>query len=65
MNHRSQYRFSTWQTGNTWACHARSDSEWFRQYGFDSKVEADAWGEDALVEMERNDLALAGASSIL
>lgn len=55
------YRFKVWKTGRTWACHATSPFEWLRTFGFLSKEDADAWGEDALGEFQRND-ALYGRS---
>lgn len=58
---RPEYDYTVWRTGKAWACHARSDHEWMRRYGFESEAEARWWGEDAVEEFERNDLAYGNA----
>jgi len=58
MSVQDDYRFRVWKTGKNWACHARSPIEWFRRYGFKTKLEATWWGEDAVKEMRRNDAVL-------
>ena len=51
----ANYRFSVWRSGKAWAAHARSDFEFFRQYGFETEQDAEAWAREALEEMKRND----------